>query len=181
MLSLNLSPLPTLTTERLILREVRLGDAPEFFAMRGETMRYVHRPRAVTIDDAIAFITRVQDGQRNNSGAQWAMTLKGNDTCIGLLGPWRIVPENYRGEIGYMLARAHWGQGLMSEAMAAVVDHAFGVLGLHSLEAWTHGKNVGSMRVLEKNGFVREAYFKENAFWEGAFFDSAVYGRLAPE
>ncbi len=69
----------------------------------------------------------------------------------------------------------------MSEAIATVADHAFGVLGLHSLEAWTQAGNVASMRVLEKNGFTREAYFKENIFWDGAFSDSVVFGRLAPK
>ncbi|MBK9061543.1 MAG: GNAT family N-acetyltransferase [Flavobacteriales bacterium] len=183
MLALDLTPLPTLTTARLVLREVRMSDAPEFFAMRSdpEVMRFVHRPRAVTIDDAKAFVTRVQDGQRANTCAQCAITLKENDACIGVIGPWRIDPEHHRGEIGYMLARDHWGQGLMSEAIATVADHAFGVLGLHSLEAWTQAGNVASMRVLEKNGFTREAYFKENIFWDGAFSDSVVFGRLAPK
>ena len=183
MLSLNLNPLPTLTAARLVLREVRMEDAPAIFNLRSdpEVMRFVHRPRAVTIDDAIAFITRVQDGQRANTCAQWAMTLKGTDGCIGIIGPWRIVPEHHRGELGYSLARANWGQGLMSEAIATVVDHSFGVLGLHSLEAWTDPRNTASMRALEKNGFVLEAYFKENIFWDGAFSDSVVFGRLAPE
>ena len=72
MLALDLTPLPTLTTARLVLREVRMSDAPEFFAMRSdpEVMRFVHRPRAVTIDDAKAFVTRVQDGQRANTCAR---------------------------------------------------------------------------------------------------------------
>jgi len=183
MLSLHLTPLPTLTTSRLVLREVRMSDAPEFFAMRGdpEVMRFVRRPLALTIDDAKAFVTRVQDGQRANTCAQWTMTLKGDDACIGVIGPWRIDLENHRGELGYMLARPHWGQGLISEAIATVVDHSFDVLGLHSMEAWTDSRNIASMSALEKNGFTREAYFKENIFWEGAFSDSVVFGRLAPE
>lgn len=183
MLILNLTPLPTLTTERLVLREVRMEDAPAVFPFRSdpEVMRYVHRPRAVTIDDAIAFISRVHEGQRANTCAQWAMTLKGNDDCIGIIGPWRIEADHHRAELGYMLARDHWGQGLISEAIATVVDHSFRVLGLHSLEAWTESENAASGRALEKNGFVREAYFKENIYWEGAFFDSVVYSRLAPK
>lgn len=182
MLSLHLSPLPNLTTARLVLREIRMSDAPACFAMRGdaETMRFVRRQLALTLEDAKAFITRVHDGQRANTCAQWAMTLNGDDTCIGVIGPWRIDPENHRGELGYMLARAHWGKGLISEAIAPVADHAFSALGLHSLEAWVDPRNTASIRVLEKNGFIREAYFKENIFWEGRFSDSAVFSRRAP-
>lgn len=183
MLSLHLTPLPILTTSRLVLREVRMSDAPEFFAMRSdpETMRFVRRPLALTIDDAKAFITLVQNNQHTNTSVQWAMTLKGEDTCIGVIGPWRIDLENHRGELGYMLARAHWGQGLISEAIATVADYSFNVLDLHSMEAWTDSRNAASMRALEKNGFTKEAYFKENIFWDGAFSDSVVFGRLAPE
>ena len=181
MLSLQLTPLPTLTTDRLILREVRMSDAPAFFIMRSdpEAMRYVRRPMAATLEDAEAFITRVQDGQRANTCAQWALTLKGNDECIGVIGPWRIDQENHRGELGYTLARALWGKGLISEAIATVVDHSFNNLGLHSLEAWVDPRNLASMRVLEKNGFVREAYFRENVFWDNTFSDSVVFSRWA--
>jgi ribosomal-protein-alanine N-acetyltransferase len=183
MLSLNLTTLPTLFTPRLVLRELRIEDAFELFAMRSdpEVMRYVHRPMAENIDDAVAFLTRAQDGQRDNTCAQWAITLKGDDTCIGVIGPWRIIPEHHRGELGYTLARAHWGNGLMSEAIATVVDHAFSAFGLHSMEAWTDARNAASMRVLEKNGFKREAHFKENILWDGNFIDTMVFGRLAPK
>jgi ribosomal-protein-alanine N-acetyltransferase len=181
MLALHLSPLPTLTTARLVLREVRTEDAPACFTMRGdpETMRHVRRPLATTLDDAKAFISRVLEGQRANTCAQWAITLKGDDTCIGVIGPWRIDLENHRGELGYMLARSYWGQGLISEAIATVVDHAFSVLGLHSLEAWVDPRNKASLRALEKNGFIQEAHFKENVFWDGVFSDSVVFSRWA--
>ena len=181
MLTLNLTPFPTLTTQRLVLREVRMEDAPALFVLRSdpEVMQFVHRPPAVTIADAIDFIKRVQVGQRANTCAQWTMTLKGSDVCIGVVGTWRIDLEHHRGELGYTLARAHWGQGLMSEAIAAVMDHAFSVFKLHSVEAWTEPRNVGSVRTLEKNGFVREAYFKENIFWGGKFCNTVVYSRLA--
>jgi ribosomal-protein-alanine N-acetyltransferase len=160
-----------------------MSDAQELFAMRSdpEVMRYVRRPLAHTLSDAKAFIIRVQDGQRANTCAQWAMTLKGDDACIGVIGPWRIDLENHRGELGYTLARAHWNKGLISEAIATVADYSFNVLGLHSMEAWTDSRNAASMRALEKNGFTKEAYFKENIFWDGAFSDSVVFGRLAPE
>ena len=183
MLSLDLSSLPTLTTARLALRELRMSDAPEFFALRSdpEVMRFVHRTPAATIDDASAWIASVRERQRANTCVQWAITLTDSDALIGVIGPWRLIPEHHRGELGYTLARAHWGQGLASEAIAAVVDHSFSVFGLHSLEAWTDPRNMASMRALEKNGFVREAYLKESIFWGGEFCDSVVYGKLAPK
>ena len=66
----------------------------------------------------------------------------------------------------------------MSEAIGATVDHAFGVLGFHSIEAIIDPANLASRRVLEKNGFEREAWFKEDFFWNGRFHDTQVYSIL---
>ncbi len=183
MLSLDLASLPTLTTKRLVLRELRSEDASALFAMRSDpiTMQFVRRPLATTIDDAHALIAKIHGIQRANEGAQWAIMLTSDDTFIGLIGLWRIVKEHHRAELGYTLSRAHWGQGILTEAIPAVMDHGFGVLGCHSVEAITDPRNVASMRVLEKNGFVREGYFKEDIFWNGVFTDSVVYSRLAPK
>ncbi|MEO8067847.1 MAG: GNAT family N-acetyltransferase [Flavobacteriales bacterium] len=182
MLTLDLSALPVLPTERLVLRALRAEDAAAMFAMRSDpiVMELVRRPLATTIDDAHALIAKIQGIQAANEGAQWAITLRGNDTFIGLIGLWRIIKEHHRAELGYTLARAHWGKGIMSEAIQPVLDHGFKVFGCHSVEAITDPRNAASIRVLEKNGFVREGHFKENVFWNGVFTDSLVYSRLAP-
>lgn len=182
MLSLDLSTMPVLTTPRLVLREVRWTDAPAIFGLRShpEVMRLVHRAPALSIDDANAYITRVEDGRGTGTCAQWAITARGDDGLIGLVGPWRIELEHHRGELGYMLDHHYWGRGIMSEAIGAVAAHAFTGFGLHSLEAWVDAENKASMRTLEKNGFTREAFFKENIFWNDRFRDSVVYSRLAP-
>ena len=182
MLSIDLSSLPVLTTERLVLRELRSEDAPAVFAMRSDpiVMELVRRPLAASIDDAHALIAKIKGIQAAHDGAQWAITLKGDDTFIGLIGLWRIVKEHHRAELGYTLSRAHWGRGILTEAIAPVLDQGFRTFGCHSVEAICDPRNVASMRVLEKNGFVREGHFKENFYWNGAFIDSVVFSKLAP-
>lgn len=181
MLDLDLRSLPNLTTERLVLRPLRADDAPEVFAMRSDpkVMELVRRPLATSMDDAHALIAKIQGIQAANEGAQWAITLKGDDTFIGLVGLWRIVREHHRAELGYTLTRAQWGKGIMSEAIPAVVEHGFSAFKCHSVEAICDPRNVASIRALEKNGFVREAHFKENVYWNGAFTDSMVYSKLS--
>jgi [ribosomal protein S5]-alanine N-acetyltransferase len=155
---------------------------PALFAMRRDpkVMELVRRPMTTTLDDATALLQKIQGIQRANEGAQWAITLKGDDTFIGLIGLWRIIKEHYRAELGYSLARAHWNKGILTEAIPPVLDHGFRVFGCHSVEAITDPRNIASMRVLEKNGFVREAHFKEHFFWNGTFIDSVVYSKLGP-
>lgn len=181
MLHLDLSSVPTLRTERLVLDAVADRDAEAIFAMRSdpECMRYVPRPLARSMSDAVAHIALIRSEQAANACLAWALRLEEEGTAIGILSLLRFKPEHHRAEVGYMLAREHWGRGLMTEAVAAAVDHAFTVLGFHSIEGIVDPRNVGSCKVLEHVGFVREALFRENFLHEGVFLDSAVYSLLA--
>ena len=181
MLSIHLPTFPILATERMLLRQLRTSDQEQVFALRSDplVMQHVNRPLARTMDDASALIDLITSMVAANEAVQWAMTLRGDDTFIGLIGFWRIVKEHHYGELGYMLARDHWGKGLMSEAVAAVLDFGFHSLDFHKVEAITRPENTASVRTLEKNGFVREGHFKENIFWNGAYHDSLHFGRLA--
>ena len=107
-----------------------------------------------------------------------AYALDDTKQMIGSIGLWRIDKAHYRGEIGYMLHHDHWGKGIMQEAIAAVIEFGFGPLKLHSIEAHINPANAASAGILEKNGFVREAYFKENYYFRGKFLDTAIYSLL---
>ena len=181
MLSIHLPAFPILTTERLVLRALRPTDVEQVFAMRSDpvVMQHVNRPLATTIDDASALIELITSMVAASDAVQWAITLKESDTFIGLIGFWRIVKEHHCGELGYMLAREHWGKGYISEAIGTVVPFGFSTLDFHRVEAITRPGNVASIHALEKNGFVREAHFKENIFWNGEFHGSLHFGRLA--
>lgn len=189
MLSIHLPTFPVLATERLVLRELRPSDAEQVFAFRSDplVMRHVPRPLARSVEEASALIELITTTVAATDAVQWAMTLKSSssrslgrtDSLIGIIGFWRMQKEHYLAELGYSLQRAHWGQGLMSEAIGAVVDFGFNTLGFHKVEAFTRPENMGSIRALDKNGFLREGHFRENIFWEGVFHDSLVYGRLA--
>ena len=183
MLVLDLSPFPVLRTERLVLREVRRTDAQALFDMRSDerVMRYIGRTRANSMADVEELIDRIQNEQRANTSISWVLTLHGQDTMIGTIGYYRLKPEHYRGEVGYMLHPAHWRTGLMREALEAVVSCGFNRLGFHSIEADTDPLNLASNGLLAACGFVREGLFRENFYWEGVFRDSAVWSRLAPK
>ena len=181
MLTIHLPTFPVLTTERLVLRELRPSDVEQVFAMRSDplVMQHVNRPLAKSIEDAQALIELITSMVAANDAVQWAITEKHDDRFIGLIGFWRLVKEHHYGELGYMLAQEHWGKGYMSEAIGAVVDFGFNTLDFHRVEAITRPANAASIRALQKNGFVQEGHFKESIFWNGAFHDSLHFGRLA--
>lgn len=183
MLELNFSPFPILITERLILRKVEMSDAPEIFFQRSDEnmIQYLDRASAKSIDEAITFIKLITDNESKNESVTWALTLKGDNKLIGTICFWRIVPEHFRAEIGYVLHTIYQGKGLMQEAMESVLQYGFSTMKLHSVEANVNPKNTASINLLERNGFIKEAYFKENYFYNGQFLDSAIYSLIAPD
>nr|WP_315178657.1 GNAT family N-acetyltransferase [uncultured Flavobacterium sp.] len=180
MLTINFSPFPNLETERLLLRRVDSNDVKEIFALRSnpETMKYIPRPLVKTDEDALEHIAMIDSKIDSNEGINWAITLKDNPKLIGIIGHYRIKPEHYRAEIGYMLLPEYQGKGIISEAVREAVKYGFNVMNLHSIEAIIAPENYGSAKVLEKNGFVKEAHLRENEFYEGRFLDTVIYSIL---
>jgi ribosomal-protein-alanine N-acetyltransferase len=172
-LQLNFEPFPALETGRLKLRKISLDDAKDMFLLRTneEAIKYIHKPKLNSIDDAKELIEKMNESDR----IQWGMTLKSADSIIGTIGYHRIVKEHYRAEIGYMLHPQFWNAGIMSEALTAVIDFGFTKMNLHSIEAIINPGNGVSRSILKKFNFIKEAYFKENFFFEGEFFDSEIY------
>lgn len=180
MLSINFNPFPNLETERLLLRRVDENDVNEIFALRSnpETMKYIPRPLVKTTEDALEHIAMIDAKIENNEGINWAITLKDDPKLIGLIGHYRIKQEHFRAEIGYMLLPEFNGKGIISEAVKEAVNFGFRTMKLHSIEAIIAPENHGSAKVLEKNGFVKEAHIKENEFFEGRFLDTVIYSIL---
>jgi len=81
-------------------------------------------------------------------------------------------------ELGYWLGEAHWGKGVMGEAVGLVADYAFSAFVLERLEAGVFSWNPASARVLEKNGFLREACLRRRVYKDGEFLDLWLYARL---
>lgn len=182
MLHTNFSSFPNLSTERLTLRRMTDDDTDDLFLLRSDSrvMAYIDRPMVQAPSDAVKLIRVVDDLLKTGDGITWGIALKERKQLIGTIGLWRIVKEHRRAEIGYLLHPGRQQQGIMHEALAKVLDYGFSVIGLHSVEAVVNPDNGPSIRLLEKNGFVREAYFKENYFFNGLFKDSAVYSLLTP-
>ncbi|HUC81755.1 MAG TPA: GNAT family N-acetyltransferase, partial [Flavisolibacter sp.] len=183
MLSPNFWPFPTLTTSRLLLRQLTSADAAAVLRLRSDmkVMQYINRPLALTIEDAEKWIGVVADALEKADGITWCICLKESpEEHVGNIGLWRIEKENYRAEIGYMLEPALHGKGLMCEAVQAVLKYGFEEMKLHSIEARIDPRNGASEALLKKSAFVQEAYFKQNYYLRGSFADTAVFSLLTP-
>jgi ribosomal-protein-alanine N-acetyltransferase len=182
MLTVNFTPFPTIHTERLALRELEAADVNEIFFLRSDmdVLKYLDKEPEKSVDEAKKFIESIKENTIHNNSILWGIALRESHEIIGSICFWRILKEHYRAEIGYVLHPAFQGKGIMDEAIKAVLQYGFEAMQLHSVEANINPANIASMKLLEKNGFVKEAYFKENYYCNGKFIDSAIYSLIRP-
>ncbi|CAD0006318.1 GNAT family N-acetyltransferase [Flavobacterium salmonis] len=180
MLNFNFTPFPVIETDRLILRRITNDDVNEVFELRSnpETMKYIPRPLVKSSEDALEHIAMIEEKIVTNTGINWGITLKTNSKLLGIIGYYRMQPENYRAEIGYILLPDFHGKGIITEAVQRLITFGFNDLKLHSIEAVIDPENFASEKVLQKCNFVKEAHFKESDFYEGKFLDKVIYSLL---
>ena len=173
----------TLETERLLLRRLRESDIAPFLAYRNdpEVARYQDWEGCIEAE-ARGMILAHERGEPFRPGEwfQFAVELKETEGLVGDLG-FRISEDGKQGEVGYTLAREHWGEGFATEAVSRLLDHAFGVLGLHRVCAVVDQENVPSVAVLERLGLRREGAFVENAWFKGRWSSEYLYATLRKE
>lgn len=173
---------PVLETERLILREFTLKDIEALYQIRTnpEVLKSIFKEPMKLMQESIDLVNKMRDDFENSAGINWAMTWKTSGEIVGVVGLWRMIREHYRAEVGYTLRPEYWNKGVVSEGLNAVMDWAFNQLNLHTIEANLDPNNKASERVLQKAGFIKEGYFKEDFYFRGKFYDTLTYGKVNP-
>lgn len=171
---------PRIETPRLILRELRREDADAVFRIFSdqEVMKYMNMDMFTSIEDAQALIERQRHRFEQKERFRWGIALKESDTIIGTGGYVAWNQMWYNAELGYDLARSYWGQGIMTEAVQAMIQFGFERMGLNRIEAEVLPANSASIRLLLKLGFQEEGVLHERSFWRGAFHDLVMFALL---
>lgn len=172
--------MPDLDAERVRLRHPRPTDADAVFAIFGDerAMRYWSHEAFETRAQAVDYLRSIDRGFAERTFCQWAITERGADELIGTVTLTGWDERNRRMELGYMLSPAHWGKGLASEAVRAVLRFGFERIGLHRVEAELDPRNAASARLLERLGFRYEGLLRERWWVYDEWCDSALYGLL---
>jgi ribosomal-protein-alanine N-acetyltransferase len=180
MLTVNFDPFPVVRTKNLTLRRLRESDKNEMHAMRSDPklMQFIPRPKTKDAEDAALLIKTMNENIAKGELINWAITFTGEDKLIGMVGFFRMKPEHYRGEIGYMLHGDYHGKGVMLEAVKGAMKYGFEKMKLHSMEAVIAPENIASQKLIEKCGFVKEAHFKEYELVNGEYRDILVYSKI---
>ena len=162
--------LPTLETERLILRKVNPDDAEDVFdyASEPDVARFVPWEVHRSLEDSREFINCVLKQYEAGKPAPWAIVWKENGKMIGTIDYVAWYPGHFRAEFGFILSKAYWGKGIAPEAARKVMDFGFERMGLNRIEAECMAENIRSQRVLQKLGMRLEGVFREKYLLKGS-------------
>lgn len=131
-------------------------------------------PSPYTDSDAEWWLNMVTEAE-GKSGLFRAVTV--DDQVVGSISVERRE-DVYRidGELGYMLLTDHWSQGIMTQAVAQITRLAFDLLDIQRVTAHVFASNIASARVLEKNGYEKEATIRRGAIKNGEIHTIVQYG-----
>jgi RimJ/RimL family protein N-acetyltransferase len=175
----------TLETERLILRPPHAGDGAMVNAAILETWDSLHHwmPWAAerpSVDETEAVMRRQHASWIARTGLNMILVRRDTQAFVGAAGFPRLDWDLRRFEIGYWIRRSCEGQGLVSEAVAALTELAFTTLAAVRVEIHTSHRNLRSQRVAERCGFVLEGRLRDfGREPSGELRDEMIYGRVA--
>ena len=133
-------------------------------------------PYPYTVSDALWYINSCLSAEKNQ---QFCFAIVYNDKVIGSIGIFRQGNIHFRtAELGYYSGVEFWGKGIMTEAVRLACKYVFGNTDIVRIYAEPFAENLGSCRVLEKNGFISEGILRKNAYKNGVFRDMKLYALI---
>lgn len=157
-----MKPPEIIYTERLKLRPPRLSDAPVIFhtyAQDEEVARYLIWRVHESVQETEQFLLGCVAAWENTSRYPWVIELRESSELLGMI---ELRVDDYKADVGYVLARPYWRRGLASEALRPIMDWALSQKSIYRVWATCDAENVASARVLEKVGMVREGLLRRN-------------------
>ncbi|MBN1971528.1 MAG: GNAT family N-acetyltransferase [Candidatus Delongbacteria bacterium] len=172
---------PRLETERTILVEIKEDCSKDLFEIYGndEVMKYMQSKTLVKLDDMKEKIRNWQEMFRTGKGYRWAIKLKDSGKIIGTIALHYWDFKNSRIELGADINPFYQGRGLASEVTKKVIAYGFENLKVHRMELRCDPRNIASIKIAEKLGFVFEGTLRDYVYIEGkGFLDESVYSFL---
>ena len=174
---------PILETNRLVLRRIEQSDAMSIltYLSDDEVMKHYGLEPFQSVEDALDEISWYESILDENTGIRWGITLKEENKVIGSCGFLEMVDQHHRSDIGFELSKQHWGKGLASEALEAVVTYGFKEMNLQRIQALIEPPNIPSQKLVEKHGFLKEGLLRKYEYTCGKFDDLYMYSLLKEE
>ena len=173
---------PILETARLRLRQPQGNDVQRLLAITHDidVMRYYGMEAFKSEQEALDEINWFNSQYEKAKGIRWVITIKPQDEYIGDIG-FGYARAHARADLGFKLMQEHWRQGIVREAMDAVIAYGIEEWQVNRFEAMVDPRNAACVGLLEEFGFVREGLLREYEFEKGGFVDLLMYSMLRRE
>lgn len=177
------SRMPTICTERLILRKISLDDIDDMYeyASNSKLTEYLtwspHPDKAYTFE----YVSYLQTRYKSGEFFDWAIISKESGKMIGTCGFTRFDFRHNFGEIGYVVNPDYHGRGIATEAVRAVIGFGFENLALNRIECRFMMGNDASRKVMEKNGMSFEGTIRQGMLVKGVYRDIGICSILQSE
>ena len=175
--------MPTISTERLVLRPLRTADAYDMYeySCREDVTEFLLWSPHKVVGETREYLAYVETRYAKGEFYDWAITLKDSGKMIGTVGFTKIHTAHNCAEIGYVLNPEYHHLGLGFESAKRVVDFGFEELSLHRIEARFMQGNSASLHVMEKLGMTFEGYARDGMLVKGSYRTIGTCSILADE
>lgn len=148
------------------------------YASDEDVSRFIGWNLMKTLSETQDYIEEMLRRESEGTHLYASIVLKETKEIIGSAMIFNFDHDAKHAEIGYVFHRNHWGKGYCTEAVTLMNDFAFDSLNLHKLHARVVSPNIGSIRVLEKNGFKLEGCLKDYFFIDNSYYDEMLFGKF---
>jgi [ribosomal protein S5]-alanine N-acetyltransferase len=176
---------PQIETDRLILRKVKLSEAPIIFEnwlSDERVMNNLIKGAHQNVAETIARVKEIVSGYDSMEFCYWGIELKADGTLIGAIDFYNFDVATENSEVGYAIGYDWWNQGYGTEALKAVLEFGFKHMNIHKISAAHNTDNEASGKIMRKAGMVKEGVIRHmirNS--RNQYKDCAVYGLLQEE
>ncbi len=172
-----LRPLPVLTTQRLVLRPLRMEDAADYFAFAGDPQmtRYLRWGPHASLQDTQAYLAEVIDGYARRPDGLWGIDLPVEGRLVGTIHLMEMDANSRKADVGVVVNAQYWRQGIASEALRRVLAFCFQELKLRRVQGLPVSGNTAACRLLEKCGMTHEGTLRHVALQKGQWCDFEMY------
>ena len=178
----NLGQMPRIKTERLLLRPFCLYDVKNYFelATDSDVLSGTDMPHELSETSVREWVLSHPECWQRRREVYVVVTEIETRETVGSVSLFTYDRHN-KADLGYWIAKEHWGKGYGTEATEAMVTYAFDTMKLHKLEANHLLRNPSSGKVLEKLGFIYEGLHRDAYLKDGKYEDLVFYGLLRSE
>lgn len=168
---------------RLLLRKMSISDTAELFSIWSDSdvTKYMNIESFNHVDQVKEMIQLFDKLSEKNEAIRYSIIELESNKIIGTCGFNYLDFNNAKGEIGYDLNKAFWGQGFAKEAITYLIKYAFNDLCINRIEAKIEPENTSSIKLIEKLNFTYEGTLRQSEKSKGRYIDLKLYSKLASD